>query len=168
MKLTLIYDDDNTQVAMAKPLVDAFNKMLEFRYNLGAIDYEEFIHSSLDILKWEIELKGKRVITSSRVSIVSRSKVIETPSAYDDMIDAILILGECFDMTEGTVSKEWKKNMKELIKLYYQLQYQKTCILHIYDEATNGISGFIALDNETDIIIFPFFLNEDGKTQRIA
>ena len=164
MELINVYEDDDTQVIMAKPLVDTFNKMLEYRYSLGAIDYEEFIHDSLDILNWEFVLKGKRVITSARVSIISRNKMVETPSAYDELLDAILILSECFDITEGEISKGWKMDMGVLIKLYYRLQYQRNCVLHIYDETTNGVSGFIALDDEESILIFPFFLNEDGKT----
>jgi hypothetical protein len=69
-----------------------FNKLLNLHYTLGQIDYEDFIHDSLDYLKWYFDLKGKRVITSSKVAIVTRDKPIETPSSYESIIDAILIL----------------------------------------------------------------------------
>ena len=167
MELVNIYEDDNTQVIMAKPLVDTFNKLLNLHYTLGQIDYEDFIHDSLDYLKWYFDLKGKRVITSSKVAIVTRDKPIETPSSYESIIDAILILGECFDMTEGDLTKGWKMDMEVLIKLYYRLQYQQECILHIYDETVNNVSGFIALDGEDSILLFPFFLNEKGNSWSI-
>jgi hypothetical protein len=70
-------------------------------------------------------------------------------------------------MTEGDLTKGWKMDMEVLIKLYYRLQYQQECILHIYDETVNNVSGFIALDGEDSILLFPFFLNKKGNSWSI-
>ena len=57
--------------------------------------------------------------------------------------------------------------MEILIKLYYKTQCEQKCVAHFYDVKTNGVSGFIALELQDNILILPLILNEEGKVWRL-
>lgn len=167
MDFVTIYEDNKQKVMMPKCIADELNYIANNQKQLSQIEFDMITQDALTYVEPIFTLKGKQVISTSKAMIINRGKIAAITNIYDPLSDAILLVSESFDLTEKTVSHEWKLDMEIMIKLYYQLQAGQKCIAHFYDVKTNGISGFIALELEDNILILPFILNESGETQSI-
>ena len=152
---------------MLKPIADELMFRANNQKQLSQMEFEMMTQDVLTYVEPLFDLKGKRVISTSKAMIINRGKMVAIANIYDPLIDAILMISEAFDLTEKEVTHDWKVDMEILIKLYYKTQSEQKCVAHFYDVKTNGVSGFIALELQDNILILPLILNEEGKVWRL-
>lgn len=165
MDFVTIYENEEQKIMMLKPIADELMFRANNQKQLSQIEFEMMTQDVLTYVEPLFDLKGKRVISTSKAMIINRGKMVAIANIYDPLIDAILMISEAFDLTEKEVTHDWKVDMEILIKLYYKTQCEQKCVAHFYDVKTNGVSGFIALELQDNILILPFILNESGETQ---
>lgn len=152
---------------MFKKVADYLTYMRNHDFRLEGLEAERLLEDCLDYLSLMVNLKGKKIYTSSAVPYLHRNKIFNLTEKYQELEEAVLLLSECFDETKGALTEEWKRGVEILIGLYYKLQQHKQCIVNIFDKKRFGVSGFMALVKEEDILIFPFALNEDDNYYRL-
>lgn len=167
MEFVTIYENEEQKVMMPKPIVDELTFRANNQKQLSQMEFEMMTQDVLTYVEPLFDLKGKRVISTSKAMILNRGKMAAIINIYDPLTDAILMVSEAFDLTENEVTHDWKVDMEILIKLYYKTQSEQKCVAHFYDVKTNGVSGFIALELQDNILILPLILNEEGKIQRL-
>ncbi len=167
MEFVTIYENEEQKVMMLKPIADELTFRANNQKQLSQMEFEMMTQDVLTYVEPLFEIKGKRVISTSKAMILNRGKMAAITNIYDPLNDAILMVSEAFDLTENEVTHDWKVNMEILIKLYYKMQSEQKCVTHFYDVKTNGVSGFIALELQDNILILPLILNESGETQRL-
>lgn len=167
MEFVTIYENEEQKVMMPKPIADELAFRANNQKQLSQMEFEMMTQDVLTYVEPLFDLKGKRVVSTSKAMIFNRGKMAAITNIYDPLNDAILMVSEAFDLTEKEVTHDWKVDMEILIKLYYKTQSEQKCVAHFYDVKTNGVSGFIALELEDNILILPFILNESGETQRL-
>ena len=167
MEFVTIYEDKEQKVMMPKRIADELTFKANNQKQLSQMEFEMMTQDVLTYVEPLFDLKGKRVISTSRAMIINRGKMTAITNIYDPLTDAILMVSEAFNLTEKEVTHDWKVDMEILIKLYYKTQNEQKCVAHFYNVKTNGISGFIALELQDNILILPFILNESGETQSI-
>lgn len=167
MDFVTIYENEEQKIMMLKPIADELMFRANNQKQLSQIEFEMMTQDVLTYVEPLFDLKGKRVISTSKAMIINRGKMVAIANIYDPLIDAILMISEAFDLTEKEVTHDWKVDMEILIKLYYKTQSEQKCVAHFYDVKTNGVSGFIALELQDNILILPFILNESGETQSL-
>lgn len=167
MEFVTIYENEEQKVMMPKSIADELTFRANNQKQLSQMEFEMMTQDVLTYVEPLFEIKGKRVISTSKAMILNRGKMAAITNIYDPLNDAILMVSEAFDLTENEVTHDWKVNMEILIKLYYKMQSEQKCVTHFYDVKTNGVSGFIALELQDNILILPLILNESGETQRL-
>ena len=167
MDFVTIYENEEQKIMMLKPIADELMFRANNQKQLSQIEFEMMTQDVLTYVEPLFDLKGKRVISTSKAMIINRGKMVAIANIYDPLIDAILMISEAFDLTEKEVTHDWKVDMEILIKLYYKTQSEQKCVAHFYDVKTNGVSGFIALELQDNILILPLILNEEGKVWRL-
>lgn len=167
MEFVTIYENEEQKVMMPKPIADELTFRANNQKQLSQMEFEMMTQDVLTYVEPLFDLKGKRVISTSKAMILNRGKMAAITNIYDPLTDAILMVSEAFDLTENEVTHDWKVDMEILIKLYYKTQSEQKCVAHFYDVKTNGVSGFIALELQDNILILPLILNESGETQRL-
>ena len=167
MEFVIVYEDKEQKVMMPKLIADELVFRANNQKQLSQIEFEMMTQDILTYIEPLFDLKSKRVISTSKAMIMNRGKIATITNIYDSLTDAILMISEAFDLTKKEVTHDWKVDMEILIKLYYKTQYGQKCIAHFYDVKTNGISGFIALELQDNILILPLILNEEGKVWRL-
>ena len=167
MEFVTIYENEEQKIMMPKLIADELMFRANNQKQLSQIEFEMMTQDVLTYVEPLFDLKGKRVISTSKAMIVNRGKMSAITNIYSPLTDAILMVSEAFDLTEKEVTHDWKVDMEILIKLYYKTQSEQKCVAHFYDVKTNGVSGFIALELKDNILILPFILNESGEVQSI-
>lgn len=83
---------------------------LMFRANnqkqLSQIEFEMMTQDVLTYVEPLFDLKGKRVISTSKAMIVNRGKMAAITNIYGPLTDAILMVSEAFDLTEKEVTHD--------------------------------------------------------------
>lgn len=169
MDFVAIYEDNEQKVYMPKKIADELNFIANSQKQLSKMEFEQFTQEALEYLDNFFQIKGKEhgVISTSKAIILSRGKYCHVTEIYQALTDAILLVSEAFDNTEGQVTLQWKMDLEIMVRLYYQLESSQKCIAHFYETTLNGISGFIAIELEDSILILPIVLNEEGKSLSI-
>lgn len=167
MEFVTIYENEEQKIMIPKLIADELMFRANNQKQLSQIEFEMMTQDVLTYVEPLFDLKGKRVISTSKAMIVNRGKMSAITNIYSPLTDAILMVSEAFDLTEKEVTHDWKVDMEILIKLYYKTQSEQKCVAHFYDVKTNGVSGFIALELKDNILILPFILNESGEVQSI-
>lgn len=166
MNLVTIYEDNEKKIEMPQEVVNIFNKTINEFFTLKKEDMEKVLDKSVGYLKEmylnAVSLEGKSIITSSDVPRLHRGKIFEL-STYGVLFeDAVLFLSDYFDKTKGKLLSIWKSQVERLIFYHYQLSYNTTCVVHIFDENYLGVSGFMSIAKNDLLLIHFFYLNEDG------
>lgn len=167
MEFVTIYENEEQKIMIPKPIADELMFRANNQKQLSQIEFEMMTQDVLTYVEPLFDLKGKRVISTSKAMILNRGKISAITNIYEPLTDAIVMISEAFDLTEKEVTHDWKVDMEILIKLYYKTQSEQKCIAHFYDVKTNGVSGFIALELQDNILIFPLILNENGENQSL-
>ncbi len=167
MEFVTIYENEEQKVMMPKPIADELMFRVNNQKQLSQIEFEMMTQDVLTYVEPLFDLKGKRIISTSKAMILNRGSLATITNIYDPLTDAILMVSEAFDLTEKEITHDWKVDMEILIKLYYKTQSEQKCIAHFYDVKTNGVSGFITLELRDNILILPLILNENEETQRL-
>lgn len=169
MDFVAIYEDNEQKIYMPKKIADKLNFIANNQKQLSKMEFEQFTQEALEYLDNYFQIKGKKhgVISTSKAIVLSREKYFHITEIYQVLTDAILLVSEAFDNTEGQVTLQWKMDLEIMIRLYYQFEQNQKCIAHFYEVITNGVSGFIAIELEDSILILPVVLNEEGKTLSI-
>lgn len=165
MEFITIYKDNDQEVLM----LDIAAKQLEFVANtylkLSSIQTEEVLDEVFFQLSKEFnfkdKIKNKKIITSSEIAILSRNKIFDLVDAYHELEEAVLLLSEVFDLTSGIVSNQWKDNVRNYIRSFYFLTFQKNCDIIFFSEKVHEVSLAIVLFKENEIFILPISLNEN-------
>ena len=123
MDLITIYKDEKTKIQTLDSVIEYLEYIANTYKRLSPIQMEEVLSLVLNIISQEQSLKGKKIITSSQISILTRKKIFDLLDDYKELEDALLLLSECFDRTSGKVSLEWKNNVKSYIKAHYFLTF---------------------------------------------
>lgn len=156
-----IYNNDDTTVEMYKLFADYLNFRMNNDFQLSPIEAEEIYLQCLDYVQEYIGLRGTNVIASSRVPVLNRNGVFTLTDSYKELEEAILLLSDAFDNTEGEVTKDWKIQVEVLVKFYYSLLKDMQCVLHMFEEKSHGVSGFCCLREGDNVYLLPFALNEN-------
>lgn len=167
MGLITIYKDNNIEVQTFDIVVEYLEYIANTYKRLSPLQMEEVLALILDKISKDYSLKGKKIITSSQISILTRKKIFNLQDDYKNLEDALLLLSECFDRTSGKISQEWKINIKNYIKAHYFLTFQKNCDIIFFVERAYEVSLAIVLFEEDKVLILPITLNEDEFYQKL-
>ena len=169
MDLVTIYEDEKQKVEMPSVMVEKLNSVYNNFFNLEQEQLDEILRDSFTYIREnypDFLAKEVKCVTSTNVQRLHRNEIFELSTYYILFTDAVILLSQYFDETEGPVTLNWKQSMEQLVLAHYKAEYEETCIVHFFEENYHGVSGFMALSKDDIVIIKLFTLNEDGKTQK--
>lgn len=172
MDLEVIYKDDNMTVEIPRLAVNKLNKIYNDIFRLTDEEFKPLLQErAVDYLRSNhpetFEMQEMNIITSKEIQRLHRGEIFELLSIWEIFTDAIILLSQYFDDTEGKVSNDWKYNIEQIIYYHYKLTYEEDCIVHFFEENYCGVSGFMAIRYEDKLFIKFISLNEEDKTWRL-
>lgn len=168
MDKVVIYEDNEMQIEMYKPVADWLQHLRNNEYRLNLIEQEEILEEMLEHLHLKREdMRDRRIVTTSKIPIIHRATLpFELLPPYEIFMDAILLLSEALDNEEEQVDKDWKRNVARLVSYYSTYIDKENCRL-IFFPTPEKITGFFAYTNETQLILLPFILNDNDNFYRL-
>lgn len=152
---------------MVKVVADYLEHLINTEVQLNSLAAEQVLEAALDYLRTIQGLKGRRIVTTSKVPILHRKKVFTLLKPYEGLTEAVLLVSDAFDRTVGELNNVQKNQLCDLIHLYYKTQLGLDCVLYFFDEEINKVSGFFALFQAENIYLLPFNLNDKDFYQTL-
>ena len=92
MDFVTIYENEEQKIMMLKPIADELMFRANNQKQLSQIEFEMMTQDVLTYVEPLFDLKGKRVISTSKAMIINRGKMVAIANIYDPLIDAILMI----------------------------------------------------------------------------
>lgn len=96
MELITIFQDKEQTVEIYKPFADYLEHLANSEFRLKEEEAGEILTLSLSFLN-NSDVSGKKIITSTKIPILSRGDVFNLTGPYQKLEDPVLLLSEVFD-----------------------------------------------------------------------
>lgn len=167
MDLIKIYQSEDCSVIAYKWVLNYLEHIINTEFRLDDIQAEQVLMNILKDICNDFDLYQKKIITTSKIPILSRGSIFDLVEPYQGLEDAVLLLSDAFDQTEGKLTKEWKKYLSNYIKAHYFLTFHKNCDIIFFVETIYKVSCAIVLLDGENLYILPISLNENDFYQKL-
>lgn len=164
MNLIPIYEDNEQIISIDSSVLNFLEYTLNSYFKIHNITLENIVDVALkNFSLYGGYTKGKRVISTNRIPIISKNRFIELTYPYVCFEDAMVLITQALENTYDKSNTDWKRMLEILITIYYRIELKQFCLLHFLEEKQDRISGILTFEDKNDIIILPFELNEDDN-----